>query len=280
MPKDMKSCPFCGVDVKKSNFDKHVRKVHADLDNEELEKEGLARPHKDAKKKEREARKKEEIRRQEKKRELRWIAIGIVLIVIISVVGVFVYENLTKGSESGGGTIPNGGGGENGNPVAVMVTSMGTIKIELFETEAPGTAGNFIGLVKNGFYDGTIFHRVVADFVIQGGGHNTDGSPKNAAQIPWENTGFKNEKYTISMARSGSADNPDDSGTATSQFFINLKDNTDSLDSPAYPYVVFGRVIEGQNVVDAIGKIPTGNTGKGADWPDNPPVVTSVTIQE
>lgn len=278
MAKDMKECPFCGVDVKKTNFDKHVRRVHDDLDNEELEKAGLARPGKDAKKKEREAKRKEDVRRQEKRRELRLVAVGIILIVIISVVGVFVYENLTKGSESGGGTTTNGGGGGGGNPVAVMVTSMGTIKIELYEDTAPETAGNFINLAETGFYNGLIFHRVVPHFVIQGGGFTTDGTPKSSALLPWEDTGHRNNRYTVAMARSGDPNSQDDAGSATSQFFINLADN-DNLDSYVYPYVVFGKVIEGGSVVDAIGSLTTGNTGKGAEWPDNPPVITSVTIE-
>jgi cyclophilin family peptidyl-prolyl cis-trans isomerase len=277
MAKDMKECPFCGVEVKKNNFDKHVRKVHADLSAKELEKEGLAKPAKSARKEQREEEKKVEARKRAKRREMRFVAVGIIIIVIISVVGVIVYENMTQGSESGGGTTTNGGGG-GGNPVAVMVTTMGTIKIELYEDTAPETAGNFILLAETGFYDGLIFHRVVPGFVIQGGGFEPDGTQRSAAMLPWEDTGHKNNRYTIAMARSGDPNSQADSGSATSQFFINLADNA-NLDSYDYPYVVFGRVIEGQSVVDAIGALPTGTQHGMGDWPDNPPVINSVTIE-
>jgi cyclophilin family peptidyl-prolyl cis-trans isomerase len=277
MAKDMKSCPFCGVEVKKSNYSKHVRKVHSDLEDEELEKGGFARPAKDTRKKQREERKREEKRRQEKRREMRLVAVGIILIVIISVVGVFVYEYISKGGESGDGTIPNGGNGS-GNPVAVMVTSMGTIKIELYEDDAPSTVTNFINLAESGFFNGVIFHRVMPDFVIQAGGFLSDGTQKTASNIPWENTGHKNDKYTVAMARSGDANDPASSGTGSSQFFINLKDNP-SLDGYTYPYVVFGKVIEGQNVVDAIGVLPTGTHNDMDNWPNDPPVINSVTIE-
>jgi cyclophilin family peptidyl-prolyl cis-trans isomerase len=144
-----------------------------------------------------------------------------------------------------------------GKTIAVMSTTLGTIKIELYMQQAPITAGNFRDLVADGFYNGLIFHRVIADFVIQSGGFKSDGSQQTAPQIPWENTGLKNKEYTLSMARSGDANDEDYSGTATSQFFINTKDNP-SLDYPqvAFPYVVFGKVVEGQGVVDTIEYFP------------------------
>ncbi|UCE39691.1 MAG: peptidylprolyl isomerase [Thermoplasmata archaeon] len=156
-----------------------------------------------------------------------------------------------------------------------MTTTLGTIKIELDTEKAPDTAGNFIDLANSNFYNGIIFHRVIAGFVIQGGGFTSDETKKTADSIPWENTGLLNSRYTISMARSGDPNSEADSGTGSSQFFINLADNT-NLDSYAYPYVVFGRVIEGFSVVDDIAALPTDSN----DWPDDPPVITTVVIED
>jgi cyclophilin family peptidyl-prolyl cis-trans isomerase len=147
------------------------------------------------------------------------------------------------------GRIPSGGGPTPTLPVAVLETSLGTIRIELDTINAPRTAANFIGLVRAGFYDGLTFHRVVADFVIQGGDPNGDGSGGSGTTVTWEDTGLRNTLHTIAMARSQSPD------SATSQFFLNLKDNT-NLDTPP-AYVVFGRVIGGHEVVTSIGSVPT-----------------------
>lgn len=140
------------------------------------------------------------------------------------------------------------------NPIAVMKTSKGEFVIELYTDEAPLTANNFIDLARNGFYNDTRFHRVAwgngEPFVIQA------GKPKDqpADTIPWEKTDLKNKKYTVAMARMGNPDSENGSDTASSEFFINLKDNP-SLDSYKYPYVVFGKVILGTDVVDAIGEL-------------------------
>lgn len=275
MAQGMKKCPFCGAEVKKTNFNRHLRKVHHELEEKEFEKEGIAKPAatKSKAKLEREEKKKTEIRKKVKNRQASRIAVIVVLIIIISVVGVIVYQNFVSNNNSGGSGVINNNGG--GNPVAIMSTSLGTIKIELYEGNAPTTAGNFINLAKSGFYNGLVFHRVSPGFVIQGGGHLPDRTPKTASQIPWEDTGYKNLKYTIAMARSGDANSQEDSGTATSQFFINLKDNQ-NLDSYAYPYVVFGRVVDGYSVVDTIGNLPIGSD----EWPNNPPVINSVIIQD
>lgn len=164
-----------------------------------------------------------------------------------------------------------------GHPRAVMETNFGTIRIELDTTRARVTAGNFISLARSGFYDGLTFHRVAANFVIQGGDPNGDGTGGSGTNVAWENTGLLNARYTIAMARSGDPDSAASKDTATSQFFINLNDNT-GLDSFAYPFVVFGRVIEGRAVVDAIGALyPAGQTSY-----DGPPTqtvrITRVTI--
>jgi cyclophilin family peptidyl-prolyl cis-trans isomerase len=268
MPEKLKKCPFCGAEVGRDKFSKHLRKVHADLDSEEFKEKGMAKPTKadDKKKIEREEKKREFAERRKK----RAIAAVIVIIIVLSVAGVIVYQgNILEGGL---------GGLTGGGTVAVMQTSMGMIKIRLYTDKAPNTARNFINLARNGFYNGLIFHRVVSNFVIQGGGYTSSGGEKSSSQIPWEQTGYKNNKYTLAMARSGSADQASDSGTATSQFFINLKDNS-NLDSYAFPYVVFGVVIEGSGVVDAIGALPTGTHAGMSDWPLKPPVISSVTIQ-
>jgi len=276
----MKECPFCGAEVKRNNFNRHLRRVHSELEEEEFEKEGLAMPvvAVTTSKLERDEKKKTESRKRRMKRKASRIAMIVAFIVIISVVGVFVYQNISSNNESNegnGGTNGNGGGG---NPVAVMTTSLGTIKIELYTDWAPDTVGNFINLANSSFYDGLIFHRVVPDFVIQGGGFTPEGQKRDASSIPYEYTGYKNKRYTIAMARSGDPNSQSDSGSASSQFFINLNNNS-NLDDLAYPYVVFGKVVDGFNVVDTIGALSTGTYYLMSDWPDNPPVIHSVTIQ-
>jgi cyclophilin family peptidyl-prolyl cis-trans isomerase len=143
------------------------------------------------------------------------------------------------------------------NPVVVMETSEGTIKIELFQDKAPITVKNFLKYVDDKFYDGTIFHRVIPRFMIQGGGFQpgmkqkaTRGTIKNES-----NNGLKNERGTLAMARTPEPD------SASAQFFINLKYN-DFLDranaEDGVGYAVFGKVIDGMNVVDKIAGVETG----------------------
>jgi len=139
-------------------------------------------------------------------------------------------------------------------PVAIFETNRGAFQIELDLARAPRTAGEFVKRVTGGGYNGNSFHRVAANFVIQG------GAIRAAGRVDWEKTGLKNARYSIAMARSGSANDLASKDTATSQFFINLRDNA-SLDRYTFPYVVFGRVIEGQSVVDAIGALhPPGDS--------------------
>jgi cyclophilin family peptidyl-prolyl cis-trans isomerase len=145
------------------------------------------------------------------------------------------------------------------NPVVVIDTSMGTIKVELNADKAPLTVKNFLQYVDDKFYDGTIIHRVVPGFVIQGGGYEpgmkekpTRDAIKNEAS-----NGLSNEQYTIAMARTSEPD------SATSQFYVNLVDNGKKLDKATEPrgigYCVFGKVIEGKDVVDKIGAVDTNN---------------------
>ena len=146
-------------------------------------------------------------------------------------------------------------------------TSLGAITLELDAEHAPKTVENFLRYVKEGFYDGTIFHRVIAGFMIQGGGF-TEGMEQKATHEPVENeaaNGLKNAVYTIAMARTP---NPH---SATAQFFINVADNgflNHTAPTPqGFGYCVFGRVVEGQDVVDKIGKVKTGNRAGHQDVP-------------
>jgi peptidyl-prolyl cis-trans isomerase B (cyclophilin B) len=149
-----------------------------------------------------------------------------------------------------------------------MYTSLGPFTIELDHERAPKTAENFEAYVRNGFYDGTIFHRVISGFMIQGGGFET-GMRQKTTEAPIENearNGLRNAKYTLAMARTG------DPHSATAQFFINVADNDFLNHTAASPqgwgYCVFGKVIEGFAVVDKIKAVRTGRRGGHADVPE------------
>lgn len=166
---------------------------------------------------------------------------------------------------------------ETTNPVVVMETSKGTITIELNEEKAPKTVANFLSYVDDGFYDGTIFHRVISNFMIQGGGFDESMQQKGTkAEIENEaDNGLKNEKGTIAMARTS------DPHSATAQFFINAADTNDFLNHTSksgsgWGYCVFGRVTAGDDVVDAIRQVQTGSAGMHQDVPVEPVVIQSV----
>lgn len=153
------------------------------------------------------------------------------------------------------------------NPMVVFSTNYGDIKIELYPEQAPITVENFLSYVDDGFFDGTIFHRVIPGFVLQGGGFTPEMEQKKTKE-PIKNeadNGLKNERGTLSMARTQVVD------SATSQFFINLKDNA-FLDHGGrdFGYAVFGKVVEGMDVVDEIAKVRTGNRGGHQDVPVEP----------
>ena len=159
----------------------------------------------------------------------------------------------------------------------VMETSMGTMKIELFEEKAPLTCENFLNYVRDGFYDGTIFHRVIPNFVLQGGGMDENMREKQTGK-PIKNeadNGLKNLRGSLSMARTQAVD------SATSQFFINLRDNA-FLDHGArdFGYAVFARVVEGLEVMDAIAAVPTGSFGFHQDVPKEPVLITRMAVEE
>ena len=161
---------------------------------------------------------------------------------------------------------------------AVMETSLGTITLELNEDKAPETVRNFAEYVTSGHYDGTIFHRVIDGFMIQGGGFTKEMNQK-PTRAPIRNeamNGLKNDRGTIAMARTMIVD------SATSQFFINLVDN-DFLNftSPTpqgFGYAVFGKVTDGMDVVDQIAKVKTGFSGPHQNVPEEPVVIKKVAL--
>jgi peptidyl-prolyl cis-trans isomerase A (cyclophilin A) len=166
-------------------------------------------------------------------------------------------------------------------PVVEMKTSEGTMVIELDEKAAPVTVKNFLAYVNDKFYDGTIFHRVIDGFMIQGGGYVVKGDKldEKATKAPIANeakNGLKNDRGTIAMARTS------DPNSATSQFFINHVNN-DRLNYPnpdGHGYAVFGRVVEGLDVVDKIAKVKTGMRYGMADVPEKEIKILSVTVKK
>jgi peptidyl-prolyl cis-trans isomerase A (cyclophilin A) len=158
---------------------------------------------------------------------------------------------------------------------------MGNFVVELDDVKAPKTTANFLSYVKSGFYNGTIFHRVIDGFMIQGGGFTPDlvQKPTNPPVVSEAQNGLKNSSYTIAMARTSDPD------SATSQFFINVNDNV-PLDFPnamGNGYTVFGKVISGTQTIDAIRKVPTmvapaPRMGRMADVPSKTVTIESATI--
>ena len=166
-------------------------------------------------------------------------------------------------------------------PKVEFKTTMGNFVVELDDVKAPKTTTNFLNYVKSGFYNGTIFHRVIDGFMIQGGGFTPDlvQKPTDAPVVSEANNGLKNNSYTIAMARTSDPD------SATSQFFINVNNNA-ALDFPnamGNGYTVFGKVISGTQTIDAIRKIPTmvapaPRMGRMADVPTKTVTIESATI--
>jgi cyclophilin family peptidyl-prolyl cis-trans isomerase len=164
------------------------------------------------------------------------------------------------------------------NPKVKMETSKGTMIIELYPDKAPKSVANFLSYVNAGAYDGTIFHRVIKDFMNQGGGFTPDYKKvdtKDPVQNEADN-GLKNLKYTVAMARTG------EPHSATNQFFINTADNAfldhTSKSMRGWGYTVFGKVIEGQNIAGAISRVPTGPGGPFTkDVPRTQIIITKMT---
>ncbi len=163
-------------------------------------------------------------------------------------------------------------------PQVVLETTQGNIVIQLNQEKAPISTENFLNYVKSGYYDGTIFHRVIPNFMIQGGGFLPNMVEKPGTQAPIKNeaaNGLKNKRGTIAMARTSVVD------SATSQFFINVVDNS-FLDHGArdFGYAVFGEVVSGMDVVDKIAAVRTKNAGMHADVPAEPITITKATVKE
>ena len=158
----------------------------------------------------------------------------------------------------------------------LLTTNHGNITIELDAEKAPKTVENFLAYVKSGHYDGTIFHRVIGDFMIQGGGF-APGMEQKETRDPIENeakNGLKNEQYSIAMARTNAPH------SASAQYFIYVKNNS-FLDYPGqdgWGYCVFGKVTEGKDVVDAIRKVKTGRSGMHGDVPVEDVIITKAEV--
>src|SRR5436309_5054934 len=166
-----------------------------------------------------------------------------------------------------------------GNPMVLLSTSMGDIKVELYPDKAPITVKNFLEYAKAGYYSGTIFHRVIPGFMIQGGGMTADMQDKREGQKPpiknESDNGLKNETGTVAMARTSVPD------SATSQFFINVKDNS-FLDKEraqdGVGYAVFGKVVEGMDVVRKIEQVKTATKGPHQNVPVDAVLIKSAKV--
>jgi cyclophilin family peptidyl-prolyl cis-trans isomerase len=167
------------------------------------------------------------------------------------------------------------------NPTVILETNYGRIEAELFADQAPKTVANFLDYARDGHYDGTLFHRVIDNFMIQGGGFDADFRQKPTRE-PIDNeadNGLSNERGTLAMARSN------DPHSATSQFFINVADNDfldhrNKLSGRTWGYAVFGKVVEGMDVVEEIAGVETTARGMHRDVPVDPVVIERVEVSE
>lgn len=165
-------------------------------------------------------------------------------------------------------------------PTVEMTTSLGKITLELYPEKAPKTVEMFLYNAKHGFYEATVFHRVINGFMIQGGGFNANMEEKKTRTPALQNeagNGLSNDRGTVAMART------QDPHSARAQFFINLKDNAflnhrAPTDGRSWGYAVFGKVVQGMDVVDQIARVPTGNHGYYQDVPTTPVVIKDVKI--
>ena len=169
---------------------------------------------------------------------------------------------------------------ETNNPTVRIETSMGNIVLELDAVNAPISTANFIAYANDGFYEDTIFHRVIDGFMVQGGGLTADMSDKSNKKAPIKNeaaNGLKNDHGTVAMARTNVVD------SATSQFFINVGENSflnHTAPTPqGFGYAVFGKVTDGMDVVDAIRQVKTGNKGMHQDVPVETITIQKVTVE-
>jgi cyclophilin family peptidyl-prolyl cis-trans isomerase len=168
---------------------------------------------------------------------------------------------------------------EKGNPMVILSTTLGDIKVELYPDKAPVTVQNFIDYTKAGYYDGTIFHRVIPNFMVQGGGLTPDMQDKTTGRKPAikneSSNGLKNEVGTLAMARTSAPD------SATSQFFINVVNNDFLNKEKAQDkvgYAVFGKVVDGMDVVNKIVAVKTTSKGPHQNVPVDPVVIKSAKV--
>lgn len=189
-------------------------------------------------------------------------------VVIAAILSLVIFTTTVKGEKNMN---------EQTNPVVVIETTMGNISIELDAKNAPNTTANFLAYVEDGYFVDTTFHRVIPNFMIQGGGITADMMDKPSKRAPIQNeanNGLKNDRGTVAMARTN------DPHSATSQFFINHKDNDflnfRSESMQGWGYAVFGKVVEGMDIVDAIAAVSTGNKGGHQDVPLETITITSV----
>lgn len=197
------------------------------------------------------------------------VSLSVVMAAILSLV---IFTTTVKGEKSMNDNA--------NNPVVVLETTMGNITIELDAGNAPNTTANFLAYVEDGYFADTTFHRVIPNFMIQGGGITADMRDKPSKRAPIQNeanNGLKNDRGTVAMARTG------DPHSATSQFFINHKDNDflnfRSESMQGWGYAVFGKVTDGMDVVDAIAAVKTGNKGGHQDVPLETITINSVSKQ-
>ena len=196
------------------------------------------------------------------------IGILVLIIAVIFIVAAYLYSGMIKDDD----TVNINGNEVIGNPIAIIETSMGTIKVELYQDKVPNTCDNFIKLANDGFYENLIFHRVIDDFMIQGGGFFSDGTQKESpyGSIDLEiHQDVRHVDGAIAMARTN------DPNSATSQFYI--CDGVQSfLDDN---YAAFGKVVEGMNIVRNIASVDTGSKYGAQDWPEDDVTIVSITIE-
>jgi len=197
------------------------------------------------------------------------LPIAVVLAAILSLV---LYPNIKGAKAMNEATAAN--------PTVLIETTMGNITIELDMANAPNSSENFLAYVDDGYFVDTTFHRVIPNFMIQGGGITADMQDKPSKRAPIENeaaNGLKNDRGTLAMARTS------DPHSATSQFFINHADNEflnfSSETMQGWGYAVFGKVIEGMDIIDAIAQVPTGNKGGHQNVPIDTITITGVSRQ-
>ncbi len=195
--------------------------------------------------------------------------LGLILATVVGLLPLTVYSEDNQSNTKGAGMVN-----------VTMVTNKGVIKLELDGEKAPVTVENFVSYARAGHYDGTVFHRVIPGFMIQGGGFDGDMNQK-ATQPPIKieaDNGLKNTRGTVAMARTS------DPNSATSQFFINVADNGfldhQSPSAQGWGYAVFGKVTDGMEVVEAIEKVNTANSGGHQNVPVEDVIIEKVTIEE